>query len=302
MALGQVWLYLSAPIEGMSSWTHRCAHSGTQFFVKMLTEDSPTARCVRSWYVLVNIAVGGLVLMEGHVFRQNLHAAFWLGLLPQVSLLVTMAALGFAFTISVRIRLVQYFRSARQKAAKHQGGTLREYCEPAPNVLRATLLFVAFLAIAAIVLGLAVIGRGREQVKDLTTQCGFQGVSRSINEVQNTLTEFQKKCHDTSTQEKLLVHQCPGFIEAFPEPQPFVDYLARLEVLEPCIGFCTKPTKRFFTKQPSRGAGPRAPTQPCVTLVSQRVHMASLVVGLMGISLGAVLLIGACLLFDYAHL
>eukprot|EP00927_Polykrikos_kofoidii_P023966 TRINITY_DN21889_c0_g4_i1.p1 TRINITY_DN21889_c0_g4~~TRINITY_DN21889_c0_g4_i1.p1 ORF type:complete len:303 (-),score=34.37 TRINITY_DN21889_c0_g4_i1:134-1042(-) len=288
--------------ESITGAFHNCAHRGTQQFVQLATEDSKSARWTRFIFALGNIAFGGMLFYQGHLYRQNLDATFWMGILPHLTLLECLFAQAAAFTITVRIRIIQYYRSERQKASKHRGDAGRECCEPAPNFLRVMLMKVALLAIGALVLGFLVIDRGNRQVKELTTQCGVEGTSKEINEVQSSLVKFQRDCRATPQQSKFLVHQCPGFMEAFPGDQPFVDYLARLEVSDHCSGFCTKPADRMFTTQPPRSAGQRELAQPCVQLVKRRVKLSSFMVGGVSICTGVLVFLGSWLLFDYAHL
>eukprot|EP00927_Polykrikos_kofoidii_P035762 TRINITY_DN30297_c0_g1_i1.p1 TRINITY_DN30297_c0_g1~~TRINITY_DN30297_c0_g1_i1.p1 ORF type:complete len:312 (+),score=37.05 TRINITY_DN30297_c0_g1_i1:152-1087(+) len=266
------------------------AHALTQSFVAMITEDSRAGRCMRFWFAVANIAIGGLVFGQCRLFSQNLNATFWLGLLPQTSLLVTMTALASSFTTIVRIRIVQHFRNKRQKEAAQSGQSVRECCEPTPNVLRAMLLFLSLMAIATVVFAILVLGRGNKQFVELSMKCGVAGESKQIQDAQNALVRFQQECHGVPGQSKYLVHQCPGYNDKFAPPQPYVHYLARLEVTEHCSGFCTKPAQRFFTKAPPRGTAPlEEAVAACVTLAAPKVRMASWMIGVVGIAVGVTL-------------
>lgn len=233
-----------------------------------------------------------------------MHTAFWLGLLPLYALFVTMIALGVSFSIMVRIRAVQYFRHHSFLSKKRgQIKDTRACCEPTPRVLRLLLLLVAATAVAAVVLGGMVLKSGREVIGGLQDgHCGKSGVSQDLDRVQTKLVDFQAKCHSNAESKKSLVHNCPGFREAFPDPDAKVDYLAQLEASEDCTGFCSKPPTRLFTAKPPAPTKGSAPDPACVQIVQHEVALASVLMGALPIVLGSLLCVKSCLLFDFDHL
>jgi len=282
-------------------------HEFTAFYMTQLSEESASGRCFRAWLVLIMLGLGFLLLMGGHVYRQSMHTAFWLGLLPLYALFVTMIALGVSFSIMVRIRAVQYFRhhsAAGKSKMRNQIKDTRACCEPTPRVLRLLLLLVAATAVAAVVLGGMVLKSGREVIGGLQDgHCGKSGVSQDLDRVQTKLVDFQEKCHANAESKKSLVHNCPGFREAFPDPDTKVDYLAQLEASEDCTGFCSKPPTPLFTaKLPAPSIHGAAPNPACVQIVQHEVALASVLMGALPIVLGSLLCVKSCLLFDFDHL
>jgi len=208
-----------------------------------------------------------------------------------VSLLVTMIAVGSAFLMNVRIRLVQYYRYHQDKSR----GTQR-ICEPSPGKMRFLVFIVGAVAIGAVVLGYKVIERYKE-VRDQIQQphCGKSGKSHVLEHNHRELAAFQKLCRANQEFAKRPVSECPNFVQKFPPPAPYVTYLAIMELKDTCTGFCSKATP-LFTSDPVAAA------TPCSSIVlGQLRRMTHLVAGA-GIICGTILAIEAFLFATYDEL
>jgi len=281
-------------LYNVGSCFRRQAHNVTSTFVTLLTEEKNLGRCMRAWFVLFNLGCATAILISGHMYRQNLHTLFWLGLRPQVCLLTCMCGLGFFFLITVRIRTLMFFRFVNKAKTSN-----RSCCEPSPRAIRAIVVLLGGFAIAGIIMGSAILKDGLMMANAVLNNCSVEGsTSKAIEDEHKKIREFAQKCHQKADHKNSVVYLCPDYRETFPTSNPFPDYLARMELSGECTGFCDPYGSPLFSEELPKGAQATA----CSQVVAQQLGFASTFVGVLSISLGAVIVGFAFLLHDYEHL
>lgn len=267
------------------------------WWLDIVTAETAGSRFLRVVLSVLYLGVGIGLLVLANYCGQSVHVLFWLGLLPQLTLLVTLLALAHSFLLLVYIRLVQYFR--HRDAGQRQSD---RNCEPSPGSLQCVVILGCLLAAAASVLGSIVVARGLVKYKFLHSHCGRRGASHELEETYAHLSEFFKDCKSPSfaqfsgPEQAKAVTECPGFTAAFPPPAPYAAYLLNLEVEEGCGGFCHD-RPQVFVLPPDKDK--KQGHERCSAVVARELWKVSLLTGLPGIVLGTGLALASAMLLTY---
>lgn len=244
--------------------------------------------CVALLYLVL---VAGAILVWRSI-SQRMHVLFWLGHLPQTTLLATTLALCASFLILTRVRITRHYRfqesrdDPNQKVA--QVGRLRPFVGVS-----------VILAIISMGLGGFMLAMGFSESAALADSCGTVVAPRSqqLERVSDRLVQFQKGC--LKKREKVKsVTKCPGFNEEFSASADIVGYLMRLETNEGCTGFCSSTNSLVV----EGGAGRSMEQHACADIVGQHVRHITWLVGLPSVIIGFALAVVAFSLFEYEGL
>jgi hypothetical protein len=195
--------------------------------------------------VLVYLVVFALVCMH------DLHARFWLGMLPAHAQWAAVLAFGPLLLLLGYGAYLTLYRDLQRKArvASSVGGRYSERQFDLTVTARQLWMVCAWIVIASIisvVTGAGLLYVGSIISDALQNQCGAEGISLQLDHTLTSLENFRNRCHESPEHSGGPVNFCPGFQEAFPPPSPFVTYLKVLEENLHCAGFCTKIDSPLF--------------------------------------------------------
>merc|ERR1712060_532290 len=105
-----------------------------------------------------------------------------------------------------------------------------EFCN-GPRMVRGAITMNSLFALATIILGIVVLQRGVLRRVELHHRCRKEGtLTRAIDDAHKDAVKLYNDCQ--KDRQNTPLHMCPGFRKKFPDPSPYIDYLARMEYVD----------------------------------------------------------------------
>jgi len=286
----------------VSRHLHSCWNRFVDGIFNLIQDEGTKGYAMRAVISLVTLSVSGCLFWGAHICMRSLHVQFWLGGLPQLTLAVSMLALGFGWVLSIHLRVLVYVRNAQHKERQKTGKDHKPRRCSSSRLLRTALAFTCVPSIVAIWLGCRTVLAGLSVSESLTKKCGQSGTSFELEETHKKLQAFYVECRkNVPAMRSRPVDQCPDFKKAFPPPAPFVRYIEAMERGLDCTGICRFTAQPLFSNSSAVSSRPQI-RQRCSSELASIVANAALLSGIPAAILGVIIFLVATALYMFDEL